>query len=132
MKSPNPNDFNYNPTKEAAPSITSADELILKMNTLLSSVAQHLPALDISDVDKGRVISVMDALARDRDTFSSDLVQFKNEIIQPDSMDKELGVPISLYGVMAQFNSKLELQASNFAGHMTSMTSIESISKIIG
>lgn len=131
MPTANPKDFAYNPATEAAPQIASADQLIANMNNLLSVMATNLPALNISDVDKGRVISVMDALARDRDTVNAELNTFRKDITATTDFDIEVGIPVTLYGAMTQFNSKLELHASNFAGHMTSLTSIEAIAKII-
>lgn len=127
----NPNDLGFNPAAEAAPQIQATEELLNKMNTLLSNIATHLPPLDISAVDKGRVISVMDALARDRDTVNTGLNQFKNDITNTNELDMEMGVPITLYGCINQYNTGLELHASNFAGHMTSLTSIESIAAIV-
>ena len=127
-----PNDLGFNPATEVAPQIQATEQLIDKMNTLLSSIAVNLPALKINTVDKGRVISVMDALARDRDTVQSGLNCFRKEINKTNALDIEMGVPITLYGCINQYSSELELHASNFAGHMTSFTSIESIAKIIG
>ncbi len=121
----------FDPEAQSSPSVKSTNELLDQMNGLLTAVATNLPHIKLSVKDHSRVINLMDRLAKDRDSLSTDLSAFTKEVISTNKNDIDVNLPIGLYGCIIQYNSKLEVHACNFAGHMSSLSAINGISNIL-